>query len=1084
MTALPLDLPDRDHRIQAVTCFDTNLVVEAGAGTGKTSLVVERILVALGSGHATLEEIVAITFTEKAAAEMRTRLATGLERLLRNSRTGIDDPDPGFEADRAHLHLVAMEQDPAEVQDRILAALNRIDRAQVVTIHTFCAGLLRAWPLQAGVEPGFDIDQGEHYDRILETEWERFVVQELADEGKAERWREMLGRVGLGDLREIAFCLAGFGVPREILDNRRPEIDPRDLFQDDIQKILESSRTILAMQEPGKGKPPMAATVLAALHGGFSVLLQEGYARFRQHVESSEELQYRLNQSSIYKPSSSKGFNDLDVEDLRQAIRDGIDLLHALIDCDDDGAAAIVELTAPFADGARECLLQQGFVGFDGLLNLARDLLRDHPDVREAVRRSTRMILVDEFQDTDPVQYEIVLYLAERSGESAQDPYAADLQPGRLFVVGDPKQSIYRFRGADYSAFKAAVDRILDQGGSRLVLSANFRTDREILEPVNRLFANGPGSRWLESGQHQPPYIALEATRGGSGKQQVELWRSPDGETPGAPERRHLEAGAIAAEIARTVSGDSGTSCGDIMILVRAFSNLEIYLRALRDRRIPYIVDGGKGFMERSEVIQLIATARAVTLPSDQAALLSFLRTPAGGVSDLQLAAYAAGGGGWDWRQVDSLDAGDHPEIGAAFTLLATMAGAIRDQPADAAIRTIVRLAGMEVTGALAFEGSQRVANIGKLCAVASDLAGDGRISLVELLDLLKDEKFTESDSESPMADEKTDAVRVLSIHKAKGLESDMVIVPDLARGTTDHPPPKLEIARLPDGSSAGSIRLPGLRNMVSWFRERDEKAHEEAENIRLLYVAVTRPKKRLIVISGWSQGRSPWVDAIAPWQQQNHDILYRELDSSDRRRSGGGPVTPLDTSALAGSFRATLEQLQEKVVHPFRAPSTHDEDRFAGSEEADSLPRATGADRDQAKDLGTAVHVALENWDPDDGPPQSNNPEAVKLLKSFADGTLGKTFRSIEIVGREVPMLMQDDAGFTWRGSIDLLYEEDGTMVIADFKTDVDLTPDRRKNYGTQLGHYAEAVAKATGKPVRCELWMVRSREIIRLPQ
>ncbi|MBD3868577.1 MAG: PD-(D/E)XK nuclease family protein, partial [Acidobacteria bacterium] len=147
-------------------------------------------------------------------------------------------------------------------------------------------------------------------------------------------------------------------------------------------------------------------------------------------------------------------------------------------------------------------------------------------------------------------------------------------------------------------------------------------------------------------------------------------------------------------------------------------------------------------------------------------------------------------------------------------------------------------------------------------------------------------------------------------------------------------------------------------------------------------------------------------------------------------------------------------------------------------------LPRHDGASRDEAKELGTAVHVALENWNSASGSPHSNNPDALKLLQDFETGPLGKLFREIEIVGREVPMLMQDD-GFAWRGSIDLLYRDGDELVVADFKTDAGIEPDEAKErYGGQLKRYAEAVAKATEKPVRTELWMVRSGEIIRIPQ
>ena len=1086
MSVLPADLPDRDARNQAVTDFRSNLVVEAGAGTGKTSLLVERILIALGAGYAAIEELTAITFTEKAAAEMRTRLAAGLELLLSMARGDAVPTDPGIEAVRAWAHLSDLKVSGTEVQQRTLASLDRIDQAQVVTIHTFCAGLLRAWPMEAGVDPGFEIDQGDHYDRIREQEWERFVVRDLAaGSGRQELWRPVLQRVGLGDLREVAFELAGFGIPADLREDPGRPTDPEKLFGDRVTRFLTSADELLAMREPVK-KAPLPVELLAALYGALMVWATEGQDRFREHVSGHSFLKKRIKKYPGYKPSGTGGFAGVDREQLRETIADGMKLVMVLASFDDETAGAILGLVAPFADGAREQLLRNGFVGFDGLLVLARDLLREHPTIRESVRRRIRMLLVDEFQDTDPVQYEIVLYLSERSGEAAADPYAANLEPGRLFVVGDPKQSIYRFRGADFAAFKTAVDRILSEGGIQLTLSANFRTVPEVLNPVNRLFDETGRGCWQPEPRHQPPYVLLEPTRPTTGRAEVELWNTPplsDGENPpSAYHRRSLEAAAIAAGIRQMTSGDGGTNCRDIMILVRAFSNLEIYLRALRDNGIPYVVDGGKGFMERSEVAQLIATARAVALPSDQAALLVFLRSPAGGVSDVQLASWSADEGFWDWRRAEEVDGAGHPEIRQSFRLLADLAESIRSLPVDHAIRTIVRVCGMEATGALGFEGFQRVANLEKICAIASELARDGRLSLVDLVDVLKDERFTESDSESPMADEKTDAVRVLSIHKAKGLENDVIIIPDLARSTGHHDDAKLEVVRLPDGSHAPSIRIRDLRNLASFHRELEEKAHEEAESIRLLYVALTRAKKRLIVLSGRSDRRAPWVEAIAPWAD-DADVRHVEMEDLPPRRREQGPVPILDTTSYSESYETGVAGLTAASRPPFQAPSTHDEERYETSEDPDLTPSGSGILRDEAKALGTAVHVALENWDPANGSPSTNHADALKLLTAFESGPLGKRFREIDIVGREVPMLLQDD-GFAWRGSIDLLYKDGDAYVVADFKTDMELTEDRKKNYGEQLQRYAEAVRMTTEQPVRCELWMIRSGEIIRLPR
>ena len=155
--------------------------------------------------------------------------------------------------------------------------------------------------------------------------------------------------------------------------------------------------------------------------------------------------------------------------------------------------ALALEAATPFVEEYREAYLRRGLVSFDGLLALCRDLLRDHPDVRERTKERFRMVLVDEFQDTDPLQHEIVLLLAERPDGAAREAYLAELDPGRLFVVGDAKQSIYRFRGADYGAYRLAIRRIVETGGEILHLVGNFRSVPGLIEPANRIFEAAEG---------------------------------------------------------------------------------------------------------------------------------------------------------------------------------------------------------------------------------------------------------------------------------------------------------------------------------------------------------------------------------------------------------------------------------------------------------------------------------------------------------------------------------------------------------------------------------------------------------------
>ena len=464
--------PDLEQRLQAATDFERNLVVIAGAGTGKTSLLVERILTALGSGRVEIDRLGALTFTEKAAGEMRQRLAEGLERLLTVARTSCER-DARLEGDRAYGHLTdKLAIEPSDVAGRALGALRQLDRARVETIHTFCAGLLREHPLEVGLQPDFTVDPGEMQSAVLEELWERFVSRELGSPApRAELWSHVMVRFSLERIRELAFALSSFQVPESLLGPDGPEI-------------------------------PEAANL----------------------------------------PVPS-GVDSIDGPTVSQAI----------------------EVAAPFAVEARDELLRRGYVSFDGLLVLARDLLRDHPGVRESLKRSLRMLLVDEFQDTDPLQYEIVLYLGEREGRTARDAYEVELEPGRLFVVGDPKQSIYRFRGADYEAFRRAVTRIVDGGGQQLHLTANFRSVPQIIEPVNALFADPTTTCW-ERSDYQPDYDAIEPFLPDAADAPcVEVWTVDAGAGALAKQRREAE-GVIVAESIREIVEGGDVEYSEIMV--------------------------------------------------------------------------------------------------------------------------------------------------------------------------------------------------------------------------------------------------------------------------------------------------------------------------------------------------------------------------------------------------------------------------------------------------------------------------------------------------------------------------------------
>ncbi len=1090
---------DLQARKDAATVFDRNLVVLAGAGTGKTSLLVERFLNLLGAGHAGIEQLTAITYTEKAAGEMRTRLAAGLEKLLELTGKPGDREEGRDEAHRSFDGLVREQGlERKQVHARILDALRRIDQVQVVTMHAFCGNLLRSFPVEAGIDPGFQVDTGDRFATIQEEEWPPYVAGELSEKAPRRKlWEELLPQVELESIREAAFGLASFSTPREVLDRPAPEIDPRTLLGEPVRKLLGDLERLLDRRTK-EGKPSKGVERTAALAGGFRLFLEEGLERLREHAAGNEDLRDLLNLRSLYRPSSAKGFEGVDAADLKEVLKSSQVLLREMLEADDVIAGKILRIAAPFAHRVRDRLLREGFLTFDAMTRLTRDLLLDRPEVRRAVRRKIRTLMVDEFQDTDPVLYDIVLLLAETVEGKAADPYQAELEPGRLFVVGDAKQSIYRFRGADYSAFRRAVERIEEQGGRVLHLTTNFRTVPEILEPVNRLFRPEEGGSWVES-DCQPPYVPIDpfAEPGDGSTPKVEVWSTEGERRLNADARRKKEAETIADELQGLVREHGRGALAKVSILLRKWTGLPIYLRELRAREIPYVVDGGKGFMERPEVTVFLTLARTLARPADSAALLGYLRSPVGAVSDRALARYAQAGGSWDHRNADPDLLSEHPEVQEAFDILARIGARIRDLPADLAIQAVLRESKLHLTSALAFEGSQRIANLEKLCAQAAELGRDGRLSLAEMIDALQDERVSESDTESPMADERTEAVRILTVHKAKGLENDIIIIPDLSSGSTTRKPGRVIAVPQAQGTVFGAaLQVAGIRNLLFVRHRMEEAAHLAAENLRLLYVAITRPRKRLILIDD-PDHRSDWALALDPLRTRaDGEVLFRNVleGKEGGLRLGERPVN-LAANRHVEPFRAAVKKLEESLGPPFDAPSRMDHLRAAPAEEPDGN-EASLLKRERSLRIGLAVHQALERWDPDreDLPPvldshgedpcPQDGEEVRELLDRFARGPLEKKLRDVRILGRELPMLLMNENGRRWRGVIDLLYQDaDGNLVVADYKTDAGLTEEQaRERYRDQLRVYGETVRRAAGleRPVGLELWMIRDGRIV----
>ena len=1026
--SVPPRLP-RDHaaRVRAATDFATNLVVSAGAGTGKTTLLIERILTAIGSGVAPLSAVAAITFTDKAAGELRHRLASGLRELGDLGRGVAPRAEPSS-AKSAFVWLTERAiAHPAAIVARAEEAEAKLDRATVTTIHGFCAEILRAHPLQSGLPPGFAADRGLAGRRLAEEEWTPFIEDELGPKGRrAGLWERVLQTFNLTKLEEIARALAGGSISEAALHADPSAFDLKAAIGGQAARLADEIRAAVDAT-PGLTAAPREWLDEAAQ--ALRVFATGGAARARSAIDASRRLDGPMPKVRTAKVAKA------DSEWLEALEERALPFVRGLRRLDEKAEADLFEAVLPFARRLRARQTRSGLVDFDALLVRTRDLLRDDRAVRASLKRRFRMILVDEFQDTDPVQYEIVFFLAERDGDHAADAYETRLAPGHLFIVGDAKQSIYRFRGADFAAYQRATRHVLDQEGAAVSLTSNFRSVPAVLQPVNALFGEPSSSLWRASA-YLPPYEPIEAEREDDCTHAVEVWTTSVGQAALAEERRRAEGLALAAQVATIAGPGRSWRYDDVLVLFRGFSGIAPYLRALREAAVPFVVSGGRKFFERPEIVQAMAVLRAVADPEDPVALLAYRRSPAGGVPDTELATLATGG-----REAVSA-------IVAADLRLAALRAEAMLLPVDAAVRHVLDASGLVALSGLAFEAAQRVANLEKLALAASELARDGRRTMLQTLDGLEDGFESDEEGDSPLADADRDAVRVMTIHRAKGLEAPVVILADTAAGRSTRGSTRFSAGVTRVASSEFvTLQGPKFKNGAAIAVSLDDARHEEAEGVRLLYVALTRARDRLFVFSGGSLNPI-WNDALSAWTAR---VTHRVLADTPPRPPRGA-IPPIGAPEAVVRFEAAAAAVLTLAAPPFRSPS----DLGEGGEPA-SAPRAA-QEPGVARTVGRIVHARLAGMKtPDVGEARD---EAESVLRVFDGSPLAARSATLEILGREVPMLLGED-GARWNGTIDLLYRDrDGTIVVADYKTDAS-DDGAVARHGEQLGVYARAVRR-----------------------
>ncbi|NJN71287.1 MAG: UvrD-helicase domain-containing protein [Nitrospira sp.] len=594
--------------------------------------------------------------------------------------------------------------------------------------------------------------------------WDCWLDQELSRAGQHQPlWRSVLSSATLDAVRSLAWSLCSELVDLDALQQQLGSTAVLPAMADWMQHM--SARAEQLLSEHDRPKRRKVEQMLAAAAAVTRLVADKGLAG-RQDVttEEREWLDKDLG-------SAVAGWGKSDFREAGALIETAQQLLtidHVLLN-------DLLQLLIPLVRNIRETFVRQGWLSFDGLLARGQALLFEHPSVRERIKREYRALLVDEFQDTDPTQYEIILAVSERQGSQAARWQEMVLEPGKLFIVGDPKQSIYAFRRADIEAFDRVVEKVTNEGGIAETLTTNFRSDGAVLAPVNETFDRLFERRPLV----QPANVRLE----------VRPQRKPPSIEPGVrlcvttPDDDEMfdAAGATRAEsevLARWLSEDilsrPTVKPGHVALLFRKLTQADAYLDALRRHDIPYVIEGEKHFYRRQEVIDLVNLLRVLDHPHDEIALTGLLRSPLGGLTDRELYDLKQAGH-FNYLHASHLGTWPHVRADAVrrlFEHLAWLHRAIPVLPLIEALELIFdRLPILEIAAA-SLHGEQAVANLMKVKQTTASLADRPHMTLSGFVDLMLARLEEQPDeSESLLAEESLEAVHVLTIHKAKGLE-------------------------------------------------------------------------------------------------------------------------------------------------------------------------------------------------------------------------------------------------------------------------------------------------------------------------
>jgi ATP-dependent helicase/nuclease subunit A len=836
-----------ENRELIATELDKTLIVEAAAGTGKTTELVKRVVALIANEHATIGQIVAVTFSEKAAGELKLRLREELER--------------------------AREQTASDSRaGRLLdAAAHDFEEAQVSTIHGFCAELLRERPVEARVDPAFAVLTDTQAERVFEEAFSSWLHAQLGNpqEGVRRSLRRPV-KWRFGDETEdgpIERLRAAARNLREWRDHPAPWKRPSYDRRASIRVVMASLKAFADLiAKPIKRDDRLALSLAEARTTSSDIERQRRMVgdMVPEGVWDGWEaaLVALANDWDFANPKKGTGAAFAIGVTRDQALAEHARLLQQLrafrADVDADLAALLHE-------EMRDCLLQYearkqeaGALDFLDLLIKARDLVHHNQDVCREFRERFRAILVDEFQDTDPLQADLLRDLA-----GADD---GTLRPGALFIVGDPKQSIYRFRRADVGAYRRIADRLGEGGAVAVRLQTSYRSVPAIQHFVNAAFRDDMNG---DPAALQADYVPLLGYRADTPEQPAVVALPvprPYGKSLYGPPQvtqtalNQSQPPAIAAfvnwllspECTWTVAeGDARRKivASDVCLLFRRFLNFgrditRDYVEGLEAHGIPHLLVGGKTFHEREEVDAIRTALTAIEWPEDELSVYAALHGPLFAIGEEELLEYHSIARVFHPYRIPA-DLPDRLQpVAQVLRTLRELHATRNHRPVADTIGRLIAVTRAHAGFVLWRGGEQALANVLHISDLARRYELEGGLSFRGFVDTLHDASGRADSPEAPILEEGSNGVRLMTVHKAKGLEFPIVVLADIACKLS------LEEASryLDPDRKLCAIRIGGWSPLDLQEHNAEEAKRDEAEGVRLAYVAATRARDVLVV--------------------------------------------------------------------------------------------------------------------------------------------------------------------------------------------------------------------------------------------